>query len=600
MNRKMRNIILYGTCAMFSAAMLAGCSTALDTVETVTQSATEQVQITAEQSSGDYSDVDLDSSYDAETSADIVLDGDSIQTNADGVSVDGSTATITAAGTYILSGLLNDGQINVDAGDSDEVQLVLNGVDITCQTNAPINVLNADKVIITLADSTQNIVTDGDSYVYEDSATDEPNAAIFSKDDLTINGTGSLTVNANYNNGITSKDDLVVVEGTIVVTAVNDALRGRDSVTVQNGAFTLTAGGDGIQSNNDEDAEQGYIVIDGGSFTINAANDGIQAETSLVINSGTFDITTGGGSANAEQRVSQDFGGPMQQQNIDTTETSEEDEASDSSKGIKSGTLVTVTGGEFNMDCADDSIHSNGDIVLSGGDFTIATGDDGLHADNTATVNAGSINITNSFEGIEGSIVNIEGGDINIIASDDGINAAGGTDGDNGLFGQDSFSGNGSLSYSINISGGNVDMVAGDDGFDSNGDINISAGDIVSLINSSNDNGALDYDGTLTVTGGNICYGGTGTGMGPSDNSTQSYVYVSGSITKGTEVTVQQNGQIIASFTLSIDCSSLAISTPDIVNGQSYDIYGGDTLISTAAAGSGSGNMPGDGGMGGR
>ena len=169
--------------------------------------------------------------------------------------------TITAAGTYVVSGSLDDGQIVVDTEDKETVRLVLNGADITCSTSAPIYVKSADKIILILADGTENQVTDGDSYVLEDAESDEPNAAIFSKSDLTINGDGSLIVKANYNDGIASKDDLKIVSGDITVDAVNDAIKGRDCIGVKDGTIKVTAGGDGLQSTNDEDPEKGFICI---------------------------------------------------------------------------------------------------------------------------------------------------------------------------------------------------------------------------------------------------------------------------------------------------------------------------------------------------
>jgi len=140
----------------------------------------------------------------------------------------------------------------------------------TCSTSAPLYVRNADKVVITLAAGTENYLADGDSYLLEDDAT-EPDAALFSNDDLTINGTGSLTVEANFNDGIKSDDDLRVVSGSITVTAVNDGLKGRDAVMIKDGVITITAGGDGIQASNAEDAALGYMVIEGGTIVIDAA-----------------------------------------------------------------------------------------------------------------------------------------------------------------------------------------------------------------------------------------------------------------------------------------------------------------------------------------
>jgi hypothetical protein len=207
--------------------------------------------------------------------------GKTITAGSPDVVIDGSRIAIAAAGTYLISGTLDDGPLIIDTKDLEAVKLILNGVNITCADNAPIYVENAEEVEIYLAEGTENIITDGDSYILGDTTSDDPNAAIFSKDDLTITGSGSLTVNANYNNGIQSKDDLKITGGTIIVNAANDGVKGRDSITIRDAAITINTGGDGMQSNNDEDAKKGTVLIESGTLTIIAAADGIQAQTGL-------------------------------------------------------------------------------------------------------------------------------------------------------------------------------------------------------------------------------------------------------------------------------------------------------------------------------
>ena len=240
--------------------------------------AQQNPEITSSPISVEYDRDDLDSSVSSPDMSYIKLEGDSITFEGSGATVNGNIVTITSAGMYSISGTLNDGQIIVDTQDAETVELVLNGADITYSTSAPIYVSNAGKTVITLADGTENYVTDGASYLFED-AEDEPNAAIFSKDDLTINGNGSLTVNANYNNGIASKDDLKITGGSITVTAVNDGIKGRDSIAVKDGTITINAGGDGMQANNDIDAEKGYVAIEGGTLDITA---GLEDRKSVV------------------------------------------------------------------------------------------------------------------------------------------------------------------------------------------------------------------------------------------------------------------------------------------------------------------------------
>ena len=224
----------------------------------------------------EYSNRDLDASYDAAAATKIDLS-----------SVKGDV-TIDAAGTYVLSGTMN-GCVIIDISEEEKVQVVLAGVTITNQTGPCIFVKQADKCFITLAEGTTNTLTDGASCALEDGE-DEPNAALFSKEDLTINGTGALSIAANYRHGIKSKDDLVITGGTITINAVEDALNGKDCVKICGGTFTLNAGEDGIQASNDTDAGRGFVAIDSGTFAITAGDDGIHAETLLRIAGGNVDI----------------------------------------------------------------------------------------------------------------------------------------------------------------------------------------------------------------------------------------------------------------------------------------------------------------------
>ena len=212
------------------------------------------------------------------------------------VSISGNIITISKEGTYVLSGALSEGQIVVDA-DSAKVQLVLDNVDITCASSAAIYVKNADKTFITLAEDSENILMNTAEY----EAIDDNNidAVIFSKDDLTLNGKGTLTINSEYGHGIVSKDDLKLVSGTCNITAKNHALSGKDSVRIAAGTYNLTSGKDGIHSENADDDEKGFVYIASGDFTIESTGDGIDASYVVQIDDGDFDITAGGGAENA-------------------------------------------------------------------------------------------------------------------------------------------------------------------------------------------------------------------------------------------------------------------------------------------------------------
>lgn len=564
-----RKTALLAALILLCFAVLSGCaengSGGVDSSDSETPGTGTSVQTltVAADMSKYFADEDLDASFSESDSTIITLTGATAEISGGGASCSGGVITISAAGTYILSGTLSDGQVVVDAGTGDLVRLVLNGASVSCSTSAAIYSKQAEKTVIILADGTENYLDDSSDYCYSEGE-DEPDAAVFAKGDLSITGTGSLTVNASFNNGIGTKDDLRISGGVITVNAANHAIRGRDSVAVAGGSLTLRAGNDGIQANNDVDTEKGWIVLLGGSYDIVSTHDGIQAETVLSITGGSYTITAGAGSAGTTA--------------TDTADTS------DSFKGIKAGGDISISGGEFAIDSEDDCVHSNANVTISGGILTLSTGDDGVHADESLTISGGSIDILTSYEGLEGSNVYIQDGAVNIVASDDGINAAGGADGNltGGRFGQDSFGSGGS--YAIEISGGSISIVAGGDGIDSNGSITISGGYVVSLINSTPDEGALDCDGTLSITGGTVIYGGSG--IGRMDTSVQSYVFLSG-VTAGEELTVQKDGSELLSFTPGIDCTSLIISTPDIAADEEYEVYSGGSLIETVAAGTG-------------
>lgn len=296
---------------------IAGCGKGNDTAgtkststETVTLSSSGHATVsTVNLTEGKYSEEKLDASWNEKSAVKITLNGDSVTADDKNVEVDGSKVTITGAGTYVLSGTISDGQIVVDSDDKDSVRLVLNGAEITCSNSSAIWVKAGD-TIITLADGTENTLTDGAEYT-TDSEDDEPKAAVYAKDDLTFNGSGSLTVNVNYKNGIQCKDALKFVSGTYTITAANNGLVGKDSVSIKDGTYTITSGGDGIKSTNTDETDKGYVIIDGGTFTITAEGDGIQAETLLRVNDGDFTITTGGGSENAVQKNGMGGGGPI-------------------------------------------------------------------------------------------------------------------------------------------------------------------------------------------------------------------------------------------------------------------------------------------------
>ena len=334
-----------------------------------------------------------DESASADVKAKITLSNNSISAEGNGVEVVDKTITINSGGTYEVSGTLEDGQIIVDSADEINVYIVFNGVDISCSNSAPIYVKSAKNTIITLADNSENYLSDGSEYLYEElnddgTVTDEPSACIFSKDDLTINGNGTLNVVGNYNNGIASKDDLKITAGTVNVTAVNNGLKGKDSITIKGGEITVNSTGDGVKSDNTEDTTKGYIIIEGGSLNITSGGDGIQAETTLTISDGDINIVSGGGSSNAATHAESFQMGPWA--NPSNTSSSSSSETG-SAKALKAGTALTVDGGNITIDSADDSIHTNDTVTINGGYIVIDVAGDGVDSNGSITMTNGTV-----------------------------------------------------------------------------------------------------------------------------------------------------------------------------------------------------------------
>lgn len=525
-----------------------------------------------------FSDRDYETAYDPGKCTPITLNGSSVE--------------ITEEGTYLLSGTLEDGQIVINANNTDKIRLVLNGVNINSGTSAAIYVLQADKVFITAAKGTENVLSNGGSFV----TTDENNvdAVIFSKDDLTLNGEGSLTVTSPAGHGIVSKDDLAITSGTYIVSCASHALCGKESVRIAGGTFELTAGKDGVHAENSDNSSLGFGYISGGSFTISAEGDGIAASNSLQIAEGDFDITAGGGSENGDKANSGNYGGfmgggfgghgggrpgGMGGGGNPSTET---EENSVSMKGIKAAGDLTIHGGTFKINSADDGVHANANVTVTGGSFDIATGDDGFHADEALTVTAGTISVTESYEGLEGHHITISGGDISLVARDDGLNAAGGTD-SSGMGGRDQMFGGGrpggmggmgTGDGSIVISGGILYVQASGDGIDANGTLEISGGYTIVCGPTQGDTATLDYDISATVTGGTFI-GTGGAGMAQTfSNSQQGVVAVQvGNCAANTQITLTDtSGKTVLSHTPKLSFAVVILSSPEITKGQTYTI----------------------------
>lgn len=346
------------------------------------------------------------------------------------VLIDGQTVTITQEGTYEIAGTLDDGALIVESGENAKITLVLGGVSIKNTTGAAIQIGTADDVTIELEEGTTNVLQSGEE-VDIAAATESEEAsggALQSKADLKIKGKGSLTVLGYLNNGIHCTKDLKIKNGNISVTALGHGIKGKKSVTVSGGTVTVTSGKDGITSDETENEEKGFVTIEGGKIIITSAGDGVSAETTLTVTDGVISIISGGGSANAQQKTDNmrgwwDF------------DNSASDDDSVSCKGLKAGKALVISGGSITIDAQDDALHTDGDMTISGGECILSTGDDGAHAALSLTVLGGKIAVLTSYEGLEANQITLAGGELDITATDDGINANGGSDGFSGGFG---------------------------------------------------------------------------------------------------------------------------------------------------------------------
>lgn len=460
----------------------------------------------------------------AKRTASVTLSDSGITISGSGCEAEKDRLKIKEAGTYEITGTLSDGSIYVNVDNESEVHLILNGVTIHNEDGAAIFCKKAKKVTITLAEGSVNTLSDGAEYVFEEGE-DEPDATLYVKHDLVLNGTGELRVTSAYGDAVKGKDALYILGGSFTINAADDGIIGRDLLYIADGSFSVTAAKDALKATNDTDAASGNLMIDGGVFRLTAGADGIQAETALQINGGTFSITTGGGAENAPAKAPEnDFGGRgpggWQERAGNNQGTAAVQEAS-SAKGLKAGEELTVNGGSFVLDTADDALHSNRNVVITGGEIQIATGDDGVHADESLVIEGNAaLRITKSYEGLESKKITISGGEIDITASDDGLNAADGTQ--SAGFGRPGMGMSADASCEIVINGGSVKVNASGDGIDSNGNITMNGGSVLAYGPTSSGNGVLDYDGSFLLNGGTLlCIGSSAMAQMPASTSGQ-------------------------------------------------------------------------------
>lgn len=576
----------------------------------------------------------------------ITLSPDGSTSTDASVRIDGQTVTITQAGTYQIAGTLDDGALIVESTENAKITLVLGGVSIKNSTGAAIQIATADDVTIELSEGTTNVLQSGEE-VDIAAATESEEAsggALQSKVDLKIKGKGSLTVLGYLNNGIHCTKDLKIKNGNISVTALGHGIKGKNSVTVSGGTVTVTSGKDGITSDETENEEKGFVTIEDGEIIITSAGDGVSAETTLTVTGGVISIISGGGSANAQQKTDNmrgwwDF------------DNSASDDNSASCKGLKAGKAMMISGGSITIDAQDDALHTDGDMTISGGECILSTGDDGAHAALSLTVLDGKITVLTSYEGLEANQITLAGGELDITATDDGINANGGSDGFSGGFGGGFGGGRGGMGGSFGgrrndtnnqsgdmtppdnnnmtlpdnsnmqtpsddttdkqpvllITGGKITVNADGDGLDSNGNLRVEGGDITVNGPSNGGNGALDIG---TENGGaGVIAGGTLIALGTSSmaenfgsTSTQcAFLVTMNSFGAGETITITDSqGNVLYTGVTVKSANSVVFSSADLVVGETYTVTIGSNSATVTQSSTVVGNSNGFGGGFGR
>ena len=556
----------------------------------------------------EFTDREKSGSYKASEAVKITLNKTTATVSGSGAKADGSTITITEEGVYIVSGTLEDGQIIVDASDSDKVQIVLDGVNINCETNAAIYVREADKVFITLAENSSNTLGGGNEYTQIDDNTVD--GVIFSKSDLVCNGTGSLTIEADYKHGIVSKDDLVITGGTYKITAADNGITAKDQLKILDGSFDIDAANSAVKAKNADNAELGNIYIAGGIFTIEAEQDGFHATGSIVVDDGTITVNSGDDGFHAE---------------LDTIIRGGTILVEKSNEGLE-GKRVVVNGGDITVNASDDGINAansgdDGANAANSGDGGVNaanSGDDGANAtnpganaagsgdddsnaassnnDSSAAVNSGDdSSISGAADGKEPPQMPPDtenGSDMQPSQDFDPENAPSGgnapqnfdpgnapSDGDAPQMMQGGPGGGGNSELYIKITGGTLTVSADGDGLDSNGGLLVTGGTTIVYGPTSDGDSALDYDGSAIVSGGILAaIGSAGMVESFDEASTQPVITYYCTETQSADTTItltDSDGSALFTVTPEKAYASIVLTCPEMKLDATYTLAAG-------------------------
>lgn len=584
------------------AAMSAGCAKNNSTADTKTSSNISEslenstVSLSNIETSEYFSEFDLNTDYN-DITAKITLNDDKTEIDGKGAEYQDNKISITSGGTFLLSGSLTDGQIYVNAAD-ENVRLIFDGVNISNSSSSPVFVEDVKNVSVTLTENSENILTDSENYVFSNTEENEPDAVIFSKDDLSINGSGNLTINANYNEGITTKNDLRIAGGNITITSVGNAVKGKDSVAVRNASLNITSGEDGIKSSNIEETDKGYIYLESGTFNITAQNDAIAAENNLTVIDGEYNIKTGDGAdsvtttkqqmpdgnfqkpempdnTNGEIEMPQMPEGDFERPEMPTNENGEMEMPQMPEGDFEKPEMPTNENGEIEMPKFRDDgferpempINENGEIEMPEGGFkrfdiqndenqSLQTSDEetisqkGFKSNSAITINGGKITADCTDDSVHaGGDIQISGGEINLKSGDDGIHSDSNVNIKSGNINIGK-SYEGIEGIEINIDGGDINITSSDDGLNASNaavnssdpmasspdcNININGGTL--YINADGD--GIDSNGSMTINDGKVIVDGSESG-GDSPLDTGIDIIING----GTLIAVGSSGML--------------------------------------------------------
>jgi len=473
----------------------------------------------------------------------IMTNRDVTAQSKDGLEIDGTTVTIKKGGVYAFTGNCEAGAIIVDSEEKEQVRIVLNNLTLTNPNGSAIYIKKAAKMIITSYLQTTNTLADGESYKEETS-----NAAIYTEGDLTLNGEGLTNIFGNYQDAISVAGDLKITSGTLNIQSKEDGVEAGKGISIKNGSYTIQAGANAFKTTSAAEGE-GFLGIESGNFTLTTEKDAVNTTGSIYMLNGSLMATTAAGSG------------------VSGTEA----------KGLKAGGNIEVYGGLMILDTADDSIYAQETVHVNTGCLNIASGDDGIVAGKGITMNGGSITITKAYEGFEADSVQLANGFVDITASNDGVNVAGGEDasaleertGNNGI----TRNGDGDVTITETC----MNVKADGDGIDVAGNISIESGSVNVRSGQDTKNGSIVCNGTYTIQGGAVfAAGNEAVSCIPADTSQQNVIcleYAQQQAENTAVVIKDSQGNIVVSFTPAAPYQKVILSKSSFEADKKYTWY---------------------------